>query len=235
MSYKRVVLKLSGEALSQGGSLFGREKINEIARILVDIAQSGVQLGIVIGGGNLWRGRQGENTRMDDVTADQMGMLATVMNCLCMRDAIEQAGGTARVFSALDMPQVCDSFRADIARKALDNGEICLFAGGLGNPYFTTDTAVILRAVQVKADAVLLAKNIDGVYTKDPNKHADATLIKDISYQEAIAQGLKVMDHAAFALCAEKKLPFVRVFGLDAPENIQRVLSGDTTGTVLHP
>ena len=235
MSYHRIMLKLSGEALGENGWLFDHGKIMEVAKVIKQVADSGTQVGIVIGGGNLWRGRSGAAKGMDAVRADHMGMLGTVMNCIVMQDALIRAGQPAEVFSALPVPGVCRGYRRDEADEALNQKGVALFGGGLGNPFFTTDTAVVLRAVELSADLLLLAKNVDGVYTADPNKDPDAKLIKDISYQEAIAKGLQVMDLAAFKLCADQGLPQVRVFGLDKAENIKRVLEGDDLGTLLHP
>ena len=235
MHYKRVMLKLSGEALGADGWLFDQEKIDLVAAQLCHVSNAGIELGVVIGGGNIWRGRKGTAEGMDAVTADQMGMLATVLNCLSMKDAIIRAGCKARVMSAIDMPRVCDFYRADTALEYLQSGHIMLFAGGLGNPYFTTDTAVVVRALEIHADALLLAKNVDGVYTADPNQDKNAELIKDISYSEALRRGLRVMDTSAFAMCADHRLPRVRVFALSEPANILKVLRGDDMGTLLHP
>lgn len=233
MAYQRVLLKLSGEMLGENGRLFDHGIIDHVAKVLCQIVDSGVQLGVVIGAGNIWRGRSGG--QMDRVTADQMGMLGTVINCLAMRDAVQRAGGNAVVFSAIEMPRVCEVFNAESARACMQAGIVTLFAGGSGNPFFSTDTAVVLRAVEVGADAILLAKNIDGVYTDDPKKNPEATLIREISYEKAQEMRLKVMDAAAFALCAENKVPIVRVFGLFEPESILKVLSGDPMGTILRP
>ena len=232
-TYKRILLKLSGEMLGEKGKLFDHAIIDNVARTLVKIAAAGVELGVVIGAGNIWRGRSGGE--MDRVTADQMGMLGTVINCLCVRDAVQRAGGDAVVMSAFEMNRVCEVYNTQNALRHLAAGRIVFFAAGSGNPFFSTDTAVVLRAVEVGADAILLAKNIDGVYTADPKKDPNATLIRDISYEKAQDMRLKVMDSAAFALCAENKVPVVRVFGLYDPEDIVKVLSGDEMGTVLHP
>lgn len=231
--YKRVLLKLSGEMLGENGRLFDHAVIDRVAATLCQIVDSGVELGVVIGAGNIWRGRQGGE--MNRVTADQMGMLGTVINCLYMRDAVERAGGKAVVMSAIEMPRVCEVYNAQNAVRSMKKGRVTLFAGGSGNPFFSTDTAVVLRAVEVGADAILLAKSVDGVYTDDPKKNPDATLIREISYEKAQDMRLHVMDSAAFALCAENKVPIVRVFGLFEPETILDVLSGDDTGTVLYP
>lgn len=232
-SYKRIVLKLSGEALGENGRLFDQNMIQHVGRILAKIAASGIELGVVIGAGNIWRGRQSQE--MDAVTADHMGMLGTVINCLCMRDAVERAGTQAVVFSAIDMPRVCEMYNVQSARAAMSAGKIVFFAGGSGNPFFTTDTAVVLRAAEMKADTLLLAKNIDGVYDDDPRVNSNAQLIRDITYQEALERQLRVMDTAAFAMLSEQKIPCVRVFGLAEPESILRVLNGDPCGTTLHP
>ena len=232
LEYKRVLLKLSGEMLGENGRLFDHGIIDHVAQVLVEIVRK-TQLGVVIGAGNIWRGRSGG--QMDRVTADQMGMLGTVINCLAMRDAVQRTGGKAVVMSAIEMPRVCEVFNAEKAREYMQAGYVTLFAGGSGNPFFSTDTAVVLRAVEVGADAILLAKNIDGVYTADPKKDPTATLIREITYEKAQEMRLKVMDAAAFALCAENKVPIVRVFGLFEPESILKVLDGDDMGTVLRP
>ena len=232
-SPKRILLKLSGEALGENGRLFDQDMILRVGKILSDVAATGAQLGVVIGAGNIWRGRQSKE--MDAVTADHMGMLGTVINCLCMRDAVQRAGGKAVVMSAIEMPRVCSVYNTQEAVRHMKKGHVTLFAGGSGNPFFSTDTAVVLRAVEVGADAILLAKNIDGVYDDDPRKNPNAKLIPEITYEKAQTMRLKVMDSAAFALCAENKVPVVRVFGLFEPEAILEVLAGDEMGTVLYP
>lgn len=234
-AYKRVLLKLSGEALKSDADLFDFDKVRRVAKVIRDMHDMQVEIGIVIGAGNIWRGRQGPAANMDAVTADQMGMLGTVINCLCMRDAVERTGGHAVVFSAIDMPRVCEPYNVQSARQAMAEGKVVFFAGGSGNPFFTTDTAVVLRAAEMQADMLLLAKNVDGVYTADPNKDPNAQLIPDISYAEALERRLRVMDTAAFAMLTEQAIPMVRVFGLAEPENILKVIAGDPRGTVLHP
>ena len=223
--YKRILLKLSGEALKSGNDLFDFDKVNQVASIIRKMHDMDVQIGIVIGAGNIWRGRQGPAANMDAVTADQMGMLGTVINCLCVADALRKTGLDAVVQSAVDMNRF----------RHLAEGRVVLFACGTGNPFFSTDSGVALRAIEMEVDAVLMAKNIDGVYTADPNKDPAATLIKDITYTEALERGLKVMDASAFALCAENKVPMVRVFGLDDPANLLWVLDGSDIGTFVHP
>ena len=233
--YRRVLLKLSGEALKSDRDLFDFEKVNRVADIIRRMHDMGVEIGIVIGAGNIWRGRQGPAAHMDAVTADQMGMLGTVINCLCMADALRRQGVDAVVQSAVDMNRFAEPFNAMAARRHLSEGRVVLFACGSGNPFFSTDSGVALRAIEMQVDAILMAKNIDGVYTADPMKDPAAQLIRDISYTEALKLGLKVMDASAFALCAENKVPMVRVFGLDDPQNLIRVLEGDPMGTFVHP
>ncbi|MBR6027651.1 MAG: UMP kinase [Clostridia bacterium] len=233
--YRRVMLKLSGEALGGDGEIFDFDKVRQTAEMIRDMKATGTEIGIVIGAGNIWRGRQGPSANMDAVTADQMGMLGTVINCLCMADALRQAGLDAAVMSAVDMNRFCEPFHAMTARRYLQEGRVVLFAAGSGNPFFSTDTAVALRAAELEVDAVLMAKNIDGVYTADPRLDPTAVLIPDITYAEAMKRGLKVMDASAFALCMENKVPEVRVFGLDDPRNLVKVLEGDKMGTIVHP
>ncbi len=233
--YQRVLLKLSGEALKTGADIFDFDQVRSAARTIRQMHELGVEIGVVIGAGNIWRGRQGPSAHMDAVAADQMGMLGTVINCICMADALRQEGLDAVVQSAVDMNRFCEPFNAVAARRHLQAGRVVLFAAGSGNPFFSTDTAVVLRAIEMQADAILMAKNIDGVYTADPRVDATATLIKDLTYQEALNKGLKVMDTAAFALCVDNHFPMVRVFGLDKPENLIRVLEGSDIGTFVHP
>ena len=233
--YKRVLLKLSGEALKSGSDLFDFSLVDSMAGIIREMHETGTQIGIVIGAGNIWRGRQGPAASLDPVTADQMGMLGTVINCLCVCDALKRQGLVAVVMSAVDINRFCEPFHAMKAREYLESGRIVLFACGSGNPFFSTDTAVVLRALEVGADAILMAKNIDGVYTADPRTDSSATMIRDITYAEALERGLKVMDASAFQLCYEQHMPVVRVFGLADPKNLVRVLEGDPMGTVVHP
>ena len=234
-AYRRIMLKLSGEALKSDKDLFDFDKVNQAAAIIRRMHDMGTEIGIVIGAGNIWRGRQGPAANMDAVTADQMGMLGTVINCLCVADALRKAGLDAVVQSAVDMNRFAEPFNAMAARRHLAEGRIVLFACGTGNPFFSTDSGVALRAVEMEVDAILMAKNIDGVYTADPGKDPTAVLIRDITYTEALKRGLKVMDAAAFALCAEDRVPMLRVFGLDDPENLIRVLEGSDIGTFVHP
>ena len=233
--YKRVIVKLSGEALGLEGKLFSHEKFDEAARILMAIQNLGVELAVVIGGGNVWRGRRGASMRMGTVAADQMGMLATLQNCLYMQDALARAGAKSTVMSAVSIPRFAKTYNTPEADDCLQKGKILLLACGLGNPCFSTDSAIVLRAIELQCDAILMAKNIDGVYTADPNKYPDATRIDEITYAEASAKNLGVMDSAAFVMLQENRVPIVRVFGLEPPENLVKVLQGDDMGTTLHP
>ncbi len=233
--YERIMLKLSGEALGLDGRLFDHDKIDRVADILKQVAGSGIQLGVVIGAGNLWRGRSGTSAGMDAASADMMGMLGTVMNCLYMKEAMHRQGVRAHVMSAIDMPRVAEIYNRDLALSYMAKGHVVLFAAGLGNPFFTTDSAVALRAAEIKAEAILLAKNVDGVYSSDPRKDASAVLIKDLSYDQALKDGLNVMDQSALLLCRDQGVPIIRVFGLDDPQNILKVLAGDDMGSFVHP
>ncbi len=234
MKYQRILLKLSGESLGLDGKLFNQDMILSVAKVLKEVASQGVELGVVIGAGNLWRGRQGKFSNMKATNADQMGMLATAINCIYMRDALEQIGAGAYVQSAVDMLRFMEPYNPQTAHDHLKKGHIVLFACGTGNPLFSTDSAVMLRAIELEADAVLMAKNIDGVYDKDPRLHSDAAFIKDLTYKQAQEQNLQVMDAAAFAMCRENNFPMVRVFEL-SPQNILDVLAGKDIGTFVHP
>ena len=230
--YKRVLLKLSGEALKTGSDLFDFDQVHRAAAVIRKMADMGTQIGIVIGAGNIWRGRQGPAANMDAVTADQMGMLGTVINCLCMADALRQAGVDAVVMSAVDMNRFCEPFNAMTARRYLSEGRVVLFAAGSGNPFFSTDTAAVLRAAEIDADVILLAKNVDGVYSADPVKDPTAVKYDSISYDEVLAQHLMVMDTTATSLSMDNHIP-VLLFALKDPENIIRALCGENVGTIV--
>jgi uridylate kinase len=231
--YHRILLKLSGEALKSDRDLFDFEKVNRVADVIRRMHDMGVEIGIVIGAGNIWRGRQGPAAHMDAVTADQMGMLGTVINCLCVADALRQAGLDAVVQSAVDMNRFAEPFNAMAARRHLSEGRVVLFACGTGNPFFSTDTGAVLKAVEIGADAILLAKNIDGVYSADPRQDPTAVKFDEISYQDVLARRLQVMDSTATSLAMDNNLP-VLVFALKDPANIGRVLRGEKIGTLVH-
>ena len=214
---------------------YAKKRKNNVAKMLIDIKNTGVELAVVIGGGNVWRGRRGAAMRMGTVAADQMGMLGTLQNCLYMRDTLAHMGAKATVMTAVDMPRFAEPYNTVKALDLLEQGHIVLFACGIGSPCFSTDTTVVLRGIELECDAILMAKNIDGVYTADPRIDPTATMIRDITYAEASAKGLKVMDAAAFTILSDNNVPQVRVFGLEPAENIIKVLEGDMMGTVLHP
>jgi uridylate kinase len=231
--YRRILLKLSGEAL-MGASDYGidPEVIGRMADEILEARKLGVEIGVVIGGGNIFRGAGLAEAGMDRVTGDHMGMLATVMNALAMQDAVEKRGGFARVMSAIQIHDVCEDFIRRRAIRHLEKGRIVLFAGGIGNPFFTTDSAAALRAIEVGADLLLKATKVDGVYSADPKKKKDAKRFEHVSYEEVIAQNLKVMDTAAIALCRDHGLP-LRIYDMTRPGNLMRILKGESIGTLV--
>ena len=229
--YKRVILKISGEALA-GVSGFGLD-FNVAKRIALEIKElvdMGVEVGTVVGGGNIWRGRSGEG--MDRTTADYMGMMATCINALALQDSLEQVGVRTRVQTAIEMKEIAEPFIRRRAMRHLEKGRVVIFAAGTGNPYFSTDTTAALRAAEIEADVILLAKKVDGVYDKDPHKYADAKKYDTLSYIEVLDQGLQVMDSTATSLCMDNGIPIL-VFGLDEPGNIKRAMYGENIGTLV--
>ncbi len=233
MHYTRVLLKLSGEAL-MGGSQYGIDPdvATRIASEVADIQSAGVQTAIVIGGGNIFRGVAASAKGMDRSTADYMGMLATVMNALALQDALEQQGVATRVLSAIEMRAVAEPFIRRRAIRHLEKGRVVVFAAGTGNPYFTTDTAAALRAMEVKAEVILKATKVDGIYTADPVTNPTATRYERISYLQVLQDRLQVMDATAISLCMDNKLPIV-VFNLRTPGNVRRVVAGEPVGTTV--
>jgi uridylate kinase len=231
--YGRILLKLSGEAL-MGEQQFGIDPAvtTQIATDIAEIQGLGVQVAVVIGGGNLFRGLAASAKGMDRATADYMGMLATVINGLAMQDALEHVGINTRVASAIEMRAVAEPFIRRRAVRHLEKGRVVVFAAGTGNPYFTTDTAAALRAMEMKADVILKGTKVDGIYTADPMLNPDATKYDSISYLQVLAKGLKVMDATAISLCMDNKLPIV-VFNLRTRGNLRRVIMGDSVGTTV--
>lgn len=229
--YKRVLLKLSGEALA-GEKHFGlcEETIGAITDKIKEALELGVEIAIVVGGGNFWRGRS--SNKMDRTTADHMGMLATVINSLALQDALEQRGVPTRVQTAIEMRQIAEPYIRGKAARHLEKGRIVIFGCGTGNPYFSTDTTAALRAAEIDAEIILLAKKVDAVYDSDPNVNPDAVKFDEISYKEVLNRGLGVMDSTATSLCMDNNIP-IRVFGLDDPQNIIRVLNGEVIGTLV--
>ena len=233
-AYKRILLKLSGEAL-MGDEAFGinRATIVRMVEEVAEVTRMGVQVAVVIGGGNIFRGVAGGSVGMDRATADYMGMLATVMNALALADAMDKAGLTARVMSAIGIDQVVEPYVRPKALQYLEEGKVVIFAAGTGNPFFTTDTAAALRGAEMGVEVVLKATKVDGVYTADPKLDPSATRYTSISFDEAMAKNLQVMDATAFALCRDQKLP-VKVFSIFKPGALRSVVLGADEGTLVH-
>ncbi len=230
--YKRIILKISGEALSgEGGAGLNFDVINQVSDQLIEVAKMGIQTGIIVGGGNIWRGRSGIG--MDRSTADYMGMLATVINALAMQDALEHKNMSTRVQTAIEMRQIAEPYIRRRAIRHLEKGRIVIFACGTGNPYFSTDTAAALRAAEIEAEALLLAKNVDGVYDSDPNVNKNAKKYDFISYIDVINRGLAVMDTTAISLCMDNKIPII-VFGVNIKDSIKKVVCGEAIGTRIN-
>jgi uridylate kinase len=232
--YKRVLLKLSGESL-MGGDAFGinRETLGRMAADIGEVSKLGVEVAIVIGGGNIFRGVALGATGMDRATADYMGMLATVMNAMALQEAMRRAGVEARVQSALNIEQVVEPYIRPKAIRYLEEGKVVIFAAGTGNPFFTTDTAAALRGSEMGVEVVLKATKVDGVYSADPKKQKDATLYSTITFDEALSKRLQIMDATAFALCRDQKLP-IKVFNINKPGALRRVVMGENEGTLVH-
>jgi len=229
--YKRVLLKLSGEALA-GEKGFGidTDTLVRIAKEIKEVSDMGVEMALVVGAGNFWRGRSGKG--MDRATADYMGMTATVINALALQDALENLGATCRVQTAIEMRQIAEPYIRRRAIRHLEKKRIVIFAAGTGNPYFTTDTTAALRAAEIEAEVILLAKKVDAVYDKDPNVESDAVKFETLSYLEILNRELKVMDTTATSLCMDNSIP-IKVFGLEEPGNIKRVVLGEKIGTYI--
>ena len=235
--YQRVLLKVSGEALGEktaAGDGFGLDfaKVNEVCLAIKECVQLGVQVGLVIGGGNFWRGVKNGSGKMQRSHADAMGMLATVMNAIAVADALEQHGLDARVLTAVEMNKFAEYFTRDTANRYLNEGKVVIFAAGTGNPYFSTDTGAVLRGVEIEADAILMAKNIDGIYSADPHKDPAAVKFDSLTYNEVLERGLKATDITAMALAMDNNIPMV-CFGLAEENSILRVVRGEKIGTTV--
>ncbi|MBQ9851155.1 MAG: UMP kinase [Clostridia bacterium] len=229
--YKRILLKLSGEVLSGSqGHGFDFDTINSICSAVKKVSDLGVEIGLVVGGGNFWRGRSGG--KMDRTRADHIGMLATVMNSLALADSLEQLGVPVRVQSAIEMHQIAETYIRNKAIRHMEKGRVVIFGSGTGNPFFSTDTCAALRAAEIKADVILKATNVDGVFDKDPNKFADAVKYDVITHSEVLEKNLKVMDSTAASLCRDNNIPIL-VFNLEDPENIVRAILGENIGTIV--
>lgn len=235
LRYKRILLKLSGESLAAGkGQGIDPDRLKSYAAQIKEIADAGVQIAIVIGGGNIFRGISGAANGFDRVKGDQMGMLATVINSLALSNALEAIGQPVKVLTAIDMHPIGEHYSKWRAIEAMKQGTVAIISCGTGNPYFTTDTGSALRAVEVEADVMLKGTRVDGVYTADPEKDPDAIKFDRISYDEILSRGLKVMDLTATALCKENGMP-IYVFNMDIPGNLARMMQGEPLGTLVHP
>lgn len=230
MRLSRILLKLSGESLQEGDEQFGHARLSGLAQVLAQAVQDGVQVGIVLGAGNIFRARTANLEVVERVTADHVGMLATIMNAAILRDYLRSEGVPARVFTPREVIPLSRAFARDVALPLLKAGHVLLFAGGTGNPYFTTDTAAALRAAEIGADALVKATQVDGVYDKDPRRYPDARRFDRLTYDEVLARRLEVMDLTAITLCAERRLP-IFVFDISDPQNLVSVLAGQARGT----
>ena len=228
---KRVLLKLSGEALANGsGDIYDSDFVDKVASVLVRAASEGYEIAVVVGAGNIWRGRQGGG--MDRVAADRMGMLATVINAICLKDAVERAGGEAKVMTAVPMEPFAEVYSGDAAKEYLASGKIVVFGSGLGIPFLSTDTAGAVKAAEISADAMFMAKNVDYIYTDDPRKNPEAKKLVRVKASEVLAMNLKAIDATATAFCMSNGMP-IHVFGLKNPEDILKALNGETVGTIV--
>jgi uridylate kinase len=234
MAYKRILLKLSGEVLA-GGASFGIDsgRVLALAEEIAEVARAGVELGLVVGGGNFFRGVAAAARQMDRVTGDHMGMLATVINALALEDALEKQGVPTRVMTAIEMRQVAEPYTRRQAVRHLEKGRVAIFAAGTSNPYFSTDTAATLRALEIRAEVVAKATRVDGVFDRDPLKDPGATLFREITYQEFLSRELGVMDGSAVAMCRDNRLPIL-VFNLNQRGNMMRISMGEPVGTMIH-
>jgi uridylate kinase len=233
MSYKRILLKLSGEALMAGRSHgIDSQRLSDYTEEIIEVSRMGTQVGIVIGGGNIFRGMSGVQDGFDRVKGDYMGMLATVINGLALQSAFQSKGVKARHFTAIRMEPVAEYYYKPLVLEALESNEIVIFSGGTGNPYFTTDTAATLRAVEMEADVVLKGTRVDGVYTSDPEKDPDAEKYDELTFSEALEKELRILDQTAFAMCKENGLPII-VFNMNEKGNLKRLLSGEKIGTLI--
>ena len=233
MNYKRILLKLSGESL-MGNKQFGidNDRLAEYATQIKEVVEQGVEVAIVIGGGNIFRGVQAEEGGMDRTHGDYMGMLATMINSMALQASLESAGVKTRLMSAIEMREISEPFVRRRAVRHLEKGRVVIFGAGTGNPFFTTDSAASLRAIEISADVILKGTRVDGIYTADPEKDKTATKFDFISFDDAYSKGLKVMDMTAFTLCKENNLPII-VFDMDTPGNLQKLIAGEQVGTIV--
>lgn len=234
MSYKRVLLKMSGEAM-KGHTEFGidPQTVMKLAKEIKEVKDLGIDVGIVVGGGNIWRGKTAEGLGMDRAQADYMGMLATIMNGLALQDALEKLGVPTRVMSSLNVSEVCEPYIRRRATRHMEKGRVVIFVGGTGSPYFSTDTAAALRAAEIDAEVILMAKNgVEGVYNKDPRKHNDATMYNELTHKFVLEHGLEIMDSTAASLCKDNKIDLI-VFNMNQEGNIKKAVLGEKLGTIV--
>lgn len=231
IKYKRVILKLSGEAMAGKDQNIDFDIVRRIAEQVVCVTKMGIEVGIIVGGGNIWRGRN--SVGIDRVTGDHMGMLATVINGLALQNILETLGAPVRLMTAIEMRQIAEPYIRRRAMRHVEKGRIVIFACGTGNPYFTTDTATALRAADMEADLILLAKNVDGVYDRDPKIHKEAVKFEELAYLDVISKGLEAMDKTSITLCMENKIPIL-AFALEEEDSIIRAVSGEKLGTYIH-
>ncbi len=232
-AYKRILLKLSGEVFGEEKQGLDFSTISHVAKTIKNVHLStGVEMAVVVGAGNLFRAVYIEGTKVDHVVADQIGMMGTVMNAMALQEELERLGDQTRVMSSIDIPTVCEQFIRRRALRHMEKGRIVILAGGTGNPYFTTDSAAALRAIELKCDIIFKASNVDGVYDKDPNKFPDAKKLDHVDYQTALEKGLKIMDSTAFALCQSRKMPIL-VFNFNQLDNLEKLIKGEKLGTLV--
>jgi uridylate kinase len=231
---KRVMIKLSGELFARkDGFGLHHESLDEVAKSIIEVVDAGFEVVVVVGGGNIWRFRDTQDSGIERVSSDAIGMLATIMNAVGLQSALESLGQNTRVCSAVDVPQLAEPYIKRRAERHLEKGRVVICAGGTGNPYFTTDSAAALRALELQCDTLLKATNVDGVYDKDPNKHSDAVMYDELTYSDAISQRLNVMDSAAFSLCMDQSLP-IRVFKFGPDGSLLKAAKGEKIGTLVH-
>lgn len=232
--YKRILLKISGEALcGKGGFAFDYDKLHQLSKQVKEVSDMGIQVIIVIGAGNIWRFRDTTESGIERTASDAMGMLATIMNAVALQSSLEKMGAVTRVCSAINVPQLAEPYLRRRAERHLEKGRVVICAGGTGNPYFTTDSAAALRALELQCDVILKASNVDGVYDKDPKKHRDAKRYEEVTFQEVIEKNLAVMDQSAFSLCREQNLPII-VFNFERGGAFSSAAMGKKIGTLVH-
>ena len=233
LTYKRVLLKISGSPFGSDKKSIDFHNVGKIAQIIKNVHfKTGVEIAVVIGAGNIFRGREIEGSKVDHVVADQIGMLGTIVNALALQEELERLGDITRVLSSIDIPPLCEQFIRRRALRHMEKGRVVILAGGTGNPYFTTDSAAALRAIELKCDILLKASDVDSIYDRDPDKYPDAKKLERVDYQTALEEGYKIMDNTSFALCQSRKMPII-VFNFNKPENLEKIIRGEKIGTFV--